>query len=79
MKFEERVGRRAVIRPVQRLEYLFILHVRIRITSDEEEEKKTHRDDIGVTHDGVGQREGKDDLEFERRHVAVHGDILQRI
>jgi hypothetical protein len=30
-------------------------------------------------HDGVGQREREDDLEFERRHVAVYGDVLQCI
>lgn len=41
--------------------------------------KRAHGDDIGVAHDGVGQREGNDDLEFERRHVAVYGDFLQRI
>ena len=41
--------------------------------------KKAHGYDVGVTHDGVGQREGKDDLELERRHVAVYGDVLQRI
>jgi len=34
-------------------------------------------DDVGVAYDGVGQREGDDDLEFERGHVTVHGDFLQ--
>lgn len=38
-----------------------------------------HGDDIGVTHDGVSQSERKDDLEFERCHVAVHRDFLQRV
>lgn len=36
----------------------------------------THRDNIGVTHDCVGQRECKDDLEFEWSHVAVYRDLL---
>jgi hypothetical protein len=43
---------------------------------DEVERWLAHRDDIGVTHDGVGQRECKDDLEFERCHVAVYRDFL---
>lgn len=38
-----------------------------------------HGDDIDVAYDGVGQREGDDDLEFERRHVAVHCYFLERI
>jgi len=55
MKFEERIGRGAVIRPVQRFK---------------------DGDDIGVTHDVVGQRERKDDLEFERCHVTVYRYFL---
>jgi hypothetical protein len=41
-----------------------------------DEDEVAHRDDIGVTHDGVGQRECKDDLEFERCHVTVYRDFL---
>ena len=40
-------------------------------------EDGAHRDDIGVTHDGVGQSECKDYLEFERCHVTVYRDFLQ--
>lgn len=36
----------------------------------------THEDDVGVAHDGVAERERDDDLELERRHVAVHRDVL---
>ena len=38
-----------------------------------------HGDDIDVAYDGVGQREGDDDLEFERRHVTVHCYFLERV
>ena len=40
-------------------------------------ERETHRDDVGVAYDGIGQREGDDDLEFEWGHVAVYGDFFQ--
>jgi hypothetical protein len=77
MKFEERVGRRAVIRPVQRLKYLFLLLNRYRMKMCGR--RCAHRDDVGVAHDCVSQGECKDDLEFERRHVSVHRDFLQRV
>ena len=83
MKFEERVGRGAVIRPLQRFKYLFTF-VFIRGFASEplyfrRKRRKAYRDDIGITHDGVGEREREDDLELERRHVAVYGDVLQCI
>lgn len=82
MKFEERVGRGAVIRPVQRFKYLFFIFIfyshSMRIKDEVGSgDGPTHRDDIGVTHDGVGQRERNDDLEPERRHVSVHRDLFQ--
>ena len=77
MEFEKRVGRGAVIGPVQRLEYLLVS--RIGSQSGRGGGRGTHGDDIGVAYDGVCQREGDDDLEFERRHVTVHGDFLQRV
>ena len=42
-----------------------------------ERKRQTHGDDVGVAYDSIGQREGDDDLEFERGHVTVHGDFLQ--
>ena len=80
MKFEERVGRSAVIHPVQCFKYLLLLLFSIyyKLVQDEGEVERrlAHRNYIGVTHDGVGQCECKDDLEFERCHVAVYRDFL---
>ena len=79
MKFEERVGRSAVIHPVQCFKYLLLLFsIYYKLVQDEGEVERRlpHRDNIGVTHDGVGQRECKDDLESERCHVAVYRDFL---
>jgi hypothetical protein len=45
----------------------------------EVKEEKTHGDDIGVAYDGIGQCKCDDDLEFERGHVTVHSDFLQRV
>ena len=41
--------------------------------------ERTHRDDIGVAHDGVGEREREHNLELERCDVPVHCDFLERI
>ena len=46
---------------------------------EEEGEKRAHGDDVGITHDGVGEREREHDLELERRDVPVHGDLLERV
>ena len=43
------------------------------------EKERAHGNDVGVTHDGVGERERKHDLELERRDVPVHRDFLERI
>lgn len=43
------------------------------------EKERAHGNDVGVTHDGVGERERKHDLELERRDVPVHCDFLERI
>ena len=40
---------------------------------------KTDRDDLGVPHDGVRQREGQDDLDLERGDVAVCSDVVHRV
>ena len=81
MEFEERVSRGAIISPMQCLEYLVICHIRIsrgvRRGGEGGGKRQTHGDDVGVTYDSIGQREGDDDLEFERGHVTVHGDFLQ--
>ena len=79
MKFEERVGRCAVIRPMQRFKYLFFFFIIINRYRSMRMRGRicAHRDDIGVPHDRVGQSECKDDLEFERCHVAVYRDFLQ--
>jgi hypothetical protein len=45
----------------------------------EREGRETHGDDVGVAHDGIGESEREDDLELERRHVAVYGDLVKRI
>jgi len=84
MEFEERVSRGAVISPVQCLEYLVIVTSgsaevcgAVERRGGGERKRQTHGDDIGVAYDSIGQREGDDDLEFERGHVTVHGDFLQ--
>lgn len=50
-----------------------------RVATWDETSSETHRDDIGVAHDGVGEGERDDDLDAEGRDVAVHGDILHRV
>lgn len=37
------------------------------------------RDDLGIAHHGVCQREGQDDLDLERRDVAVRGDVVHGV
>lgn len=39
----------------------------------------THRDNVGVAHHRVRERERDDDLDAERGHEAVHGDVLHRV
>lgn len=83
VKFEERVSRGAVISPVQRLEYLLGRSQASRKHGESEKRmgrrESAHGDDVGVAHDGVGERERKHDLELQRRDVPVHCDLLERV
>ena len=83
VKFEERVSRGAVISPVQRLEYLLVVRKRAEHGQSEKRRmgrrESAHGDDVGVAHDGVGEREREHDLELQRRDVPVHCDLLERV
>lgn len=43
------------------------------------EGERADHDDFGVPDDGVCQREGQDDLDLERRDVAVRSDVVHHV
>ena len=47
--------------------------------SGRENGRGPNRDNLGVAHYSVRQRERQDDLNLERRDVAVRGDVVHRV